>query len=129
MTDPHLECKMHHAIEIMIDSICKKMEEKEKIANIKFEMIHDSIKVAKEEMDRRLETMNEIRRQLDAQAKTFVTKIETDLRFKDMEAKISNLITSSSESRGGKKWEEHIITVLIGAAVLLGVYLMTHGVK
>ena len=129
MTDPHLNCKMHQAIEVMLDSICKKLEEKEKTANIKFEMIHESIEVAKQEMDRRLEAMNEIRRQLDTQAKTFVTKIETDLRFKEIEIKYSPLLQKADETKGSKRWEDHIIEVLVGAAVLVGVYAMTHGLR
>jgi hypothetical protein len=55
---------------------------------------------------------------------TFLTEETTDI-YKRLLA----LEIATSSKSGGKKWEDHIITVLIGAAVLIGMYVITHGVK
>ena len=84
---------------------CRKILALEKFLLEKINSRDEEIRVAKVEMDRRMEKVDEIY------------------------LKVMTLESNSQLSKGAKKWEDHIVTVLIGAAVLLGVYLMTHGIK
>ena len=84
---------------------CRKILALEKFLLEKINQRDDEIKTAKIEMDRRMEKVDEIY------------------------IKVMTLESNSHANKGAKKWEDHIITTLIGAAVLFGVYLMTHGIK
>lgn len=69
----------------MIDNPGKyiKVEIKEFIRN-EIAHLEEKISIREKTMDRRLDTMNEIRHQLDEQADTFVTKDELKLVEKDI---------------------------------------------
>ena len=74
--------------------------------------------LTKSEMDRRLEGMNEFRRQLDKQANTFITRIEHDSvcdRIKSLELSRAEL--------SGKASQSSVITTTIIASlgILIGV--------
>lgn len=112
-----------------VSATCRKIEQLEKFIMAQIKDRDKQMELAKEEMDRRLESMNEIRRQLDTQALTFVSKVETDLRFKDIDSKLLTMMSSLSERKGGKKWEDHIVEVIIGLVVVVVVWIITHGVQ
>lgn len=131
MTEPLFckDCKMHPALEIQLDAVCKKIEQLEKVGNIKFEYLQQSTDIAKGEMERRLEGMNEFRAQLEKQSRDFISRDQVDLMIGKIELKIENLEGIAKERKGASKWEDHIITVLIGAAVLIIIWLMQHGIR
>jgi len=90
----------------------------------KITALEKSIGVAKTELDRRLEGMNEFRRQLDKQASEFITKNEVnlrmekmDLRFNGIEDKLNTLQNEISEKRGSRKWSDWLIMGIIAAIV------------
>jgi len=100
-----------------IASLSEKMDEREKQVNIQIKAIERSTSLAKLEMDRRLEGMNEIRAQLDRQAGTFATieKVE-DMRTYVMN-KIDTLRDISSVRTGSGKWTDYLIMALISAII------------
>jgi len=100
-----------------IASLSEKMDEREKQVNIQIKAIERSTSLAKLEMDRRLEGMNELRAQLDRQAGTFATidKVE-DLRTYVMN-KIDTLRDISSIRTGSGKWTDYLIMALISAII------------
>jgi len=106
-------CKFHEAVMVRMDGICHKMEEKEKVSNIKFEALHGATTMAKAEMDRRLEGMNEFREQLTRQTAEFAGKKEVDLMFEKIDVKLDHLEAMAHQRTGGKQWSDHILQVLI----------------
>ena len=92
---------------------------------VRIDGVEKSIEVARAELERRLEAMNEFRAQLDKQSRNFITKVEVDLMLSVINGKLENLSCSSAERAGASKWSDHIITALIGAAVVVLVYLIT----
>ncbi len=129
MADPCKDCKAHAGIEVLCDAICKKIEEKEKIANIKFDALYEAIKMAKSEMDRRLEGMNEFRNQLSQQATTFISKREVELILDKFEGRLRIIEDIKSVREGSSRWSDYIITVLIAMASSIAtgvVFLIAH---
>lgn len=55
-------------------TVCPRVVEIEKLLSVQVENLEKSIAVAKTELDRRLETMNQFRDQLNKQASTFATR-------------------------------------------------------
>lgn len=99
---------------------------------LQFVMLERALSVARIEMDRRLEGMNEVRAQLNAQTRTFMTRAEIEqvfLRIKDNQdrllEKIASIESLSSRASGEDKWKDHIVTVLIGLGVLLTISYIT----
>ena len=73
MDDPCAKCPRHSGIEKEIEKACVKIEERSKLVDTQIRSIEKAIERAKSSMDQRLEGMNEFRRQLDGQAKTFAS--------------------------------------------------------
>ena len=123
-----METCIHHSgmIEQMKSLFCK-LEMVEKAIQKQIENQEKSIGLAKIEMDRRLESMNEFRQQLSQQAQTFISRTEVDLRFREVDVKFSPLLGNSEYKRGASRWTDHIITVLIGFAVVMAVWFITKG--
>jgi len=92
---------------------------------VKIKSVEKSIDVAKVELDRRLEAMNEFRAQLDKQSREFVTRTEVELRFDRIDEKIRNLEKTDAENQGKSLWREHLITAIIGALILIGIWMIT----
>jgi hypothetical protein len=99
----------------MVEAIQKEIE-------LRFSSLEKAIASTKRDLDIRLEAMNEFRAQLDRQAHTFVPRTEIDLANNALEKKVDLLVERSAEQRGSTKWVDHIITVLIGLAVVLVVW-------
>ena len=121
----HKKCTEHKAVAARLESACNKMD-------LQFRQMEKSIDVAKLEMDRRLEAMNEFREQLTRQATQFAERKTVDLsldrigdRIKVIENSVSELKNNLSQRAGALKWINHIITVLIGLAVVLAVWVLT----
>lgn len=72
----------------------------EKIVCLKWEAQSDALKLARENLEKRLDSMNEIREQLNRQASTFVTKTEYDIIKTRFEDEIRSLQLSRAEMAG-----------------------------
>jgi len=103
-------CMYHSGIEAQLKALCIKIE-------LQMDMIEKSINVAKNEMDRRLEGMNEFRNQLSSQAQTFISKREVELIMEKIDGRIGYLEKRGNVTEGSKVWSNHIITVLISVFV------------
>ena len=99
--------------------------EHQKYLDAKFDSIDNAVGVAKNEMDRRLEGMNEFRDQLTQQSATFVPRSELIIQLDKIEGWIKNIEKAATFTQGSKKWSDHIVTVLIGMAVILAVWIIT----
>ena len=133
-------CPHHSGIVAQFNAICTKLELIEKHIQQQIVMAKEQVELAKADMDRRLETMNEFRTQLSQQAATFVSKTEVGLQFEKLENHVDVLARSNRdridllekvyiEKSAGKRWTDHIVTVLIGMAVLVAIWIMQHGIK
>lgn len=120
-------CPFHSGLQQDIQSLWKILEEKEDKATVQFKAINNAISVAKTEMDRRLEGMNEFRSQLEKQATTFASQGEVNLRLYAMDEKVRQLEHSISQFAGASKWSDHLITAMIAVAVFLIGWVVTGG--
>jgi hypothetical protein len=84
------------------DFIQQQLDSQGKLFETKLDAIEKATTLAKETIDARLESMNQLREQLSRQADTFVTKIEYNLQVKEIEslrlsrAELSGKATQSS---------------------------------
>ena len=105
-------CPRHSGIEARIDSLCNKL-------TLITEGQEKALIMATRDMDRRLEDMNQFRAQLTNQANTFATRIELKAEAEKLDLKLAPLLSMSTYREGSMKWTDHILTVLIAAAVML----------
>jgi hypothetical protein len=113
------DCKYHDGIVKDIAAIRREMD-------LHFSMHDKSIESAKVELDRRLAGMNEFREQLDKQAREFVTRNEIDFRFNSLNEDVSEIRKDKDMASGADKWTTYIINSLIGLAVIIVVWFVTH---
>ena len=81
-----------------------------------------ALNVAKTELERRLEGMNEFREQLEAQAQTFIGKSEFKLELEKLISRILLLEKSVNYREGTKRWSDHMITVIIAVVVMVALH-------
>jgi CBS-domain-containing membrane protein len=98
-----------------------------------------AVMVARDDMNRRLEGMNEFRRQLDTQAKTFVTHADVDatvLRLNvDLREAVARIdtelksLTKSRDENSGKASAAsvYIAWILAGITLILGIINLIKG--
>jgi restriction endonuclease len=86
--------------------------------------LKEATSVARSELERRLEGMNEFREQLNSQAATFMSRQEIGALFEKVELKTNILEKMSNQRKGSKQWTDHIITVLIGLGVVVAIKLL-----
>ena len=111
-----LPCGKHSGIERDIAALSDKMDEREKQVNIQLAAMSKAIEVAKAAQDFRLEGMNEIRRQLTDQARTFSTNERVDGLFEKVFLKIDMLERFVNQRRGSLRWSDYLIAASIAAA-------------
>lgn len=116
-------CIYHSGVEAKIDALCKKLD-------LRLEGMQEAVSLAKDEMERILEGMNEFRAQLSMQAGTFIPRNEVQLMIDKMQThfdllaqhnrdRIDALDKNYSEREGAKRWSDHIITALIAMAIFI----------
>lgn len=117
-------CKEHLAVLRDIEALRREF-------NIAIQNQQKQIEIAKAELDRRLEGMNEFRAQLDQQTREFMSRGEIGLVVEGIRRDITYNLTGIgkieaqlAERGGAKKWSDHIITVLIGVAVIFLIWFM-----
>ena len=116
MADP---CLHHSGLIAQLESICSKLVLIEKNIQKQFEMTDRQVENAKVDLERRLESMNEFRNQLREQAATFAPKREVELMLSEIKARLGIIEKQGFTGEGSGKWRDHIVTVLIAAAVML----------
>ena len=105
MVERESVCVHHSGIEARLEAQCKKTD-------LHFAMLDRQVSNTRDELERRLG---------DMQAHTFATKAE--LRI--VETRVLELKERADKILGGTKWLDHIITVLIGIAVIMAVWMIT----
>ena len=85
---------------------------------VEIKSMQDAIRLARKELDRRLDGMNEFRDQLRNQAATFVTREISDVQHKRLEDRLSSLEKQKSNLEG-RMWIIPSIIVLIQLGVLI----------
>ena len=90
-------CPHHSGLEASVKSLCAKM-------NLRFEANEKQIELAKEDMERRLEGMNEFRAQLTAQANTFLSRPEAQLQIEKLITRIVLLEKGINFREGTRHW-------------------------
>jgi DNA repair exonuclease SbcCD ATPase subunit len=149
-TGPCPECKVHSGLEARIDAICAKLDEKvrrltermddrDQMAQTRNDSLKEAISVAKEGMDFRLQTMNNLTHQLDQQREdtkdkigelmmTFMPKDSFDLQHKALIDKldskieqfskeIANLESRQATRKEGMRWMEYLVTIIVSFIV------------
>lgn len=88
--------------------------------------VEKGIEKAESAMNLRLEGMNEFRAQLEKQTHSFMTRTEIELRIEKLDAKIETLMKATNVQQGSNKWADHLLEAIIGAIVLIIVWMWTH---
>jgi hypothetical protein len=87
--------------------------------NLRFESNEKQIELAKQEMERRLEGMNEFRAQLSNQAGTFLSRTEAQLQLEKLITRIVLLEKSVNFREGSRHWSDYIRTAGIAGAIVV----------
>lgn len=119
-------CRQHSGLVSDIRTLYRLLDERRTQTDLKLSAIDKETKVAKVEMERRLEGMNEFRAQLEKQTNTFITRNELslildkrDAKIGMLESKIDPLQIYTAKDSGEKKWTDYFITTIIAAAVFV----------
>jgi hypothetical protein len=119
-------CSQHSGLVTHIDNLYRLLDERRTQTDLKIATIEKETIMAKTEMDRRLEGMNEFRAQLEKQSNTFISRAELllildkrDSKIDGIESKLTPLFTYAAKDEGSKKWTDYIITVIISAIVFV----------
>lgn len=118
------------SIPAQISEICNKILRIEKSIEQRFEENKERINLAREQMERRLEGMNEFRAQLTEQTRTFVNRKELDLIVQKLETRFELLGKGNRERieqlekeyamrKGSQIWETVIITAMVSATIIV----------
>jgi len=122
-----LECAHHSGMVANLDSICRKIDQVNKILDIKFEAVQEALKVAKSEMDRRLDGMNHLYSQLNeqrAENRDVIGILSNDvvalkMALAEIKPRVTALEKGTNYREGTKQWSDHIVTVIIAMGVML----------
>ena len=112
-------CTHHSGIEAELRKLCLLMEERKELVNVQLRQIEQGVMLAKEEMDRRLEEMNQFRAQLTSQAGTFATRVELKSEAEKLDLKLVPLVRASLTREGASRWSDYLIMALISGAIVL----------
>ena len=116
----NLECKicnLHSGIEKQIEALHHKIEEGTKLVNVQFTALEKALDLARLDMERRLEGMNEFRAQLSHQAGTFISAKEVSLLLDKLSIRMENIEKCTNTEVGSTKWKDHLVTVGIAALI------------
>jgi hypothetical protein len=112
-------CPHHSGIEAELRKLCLLMEERKELLNVQLRQIDHSVTLAKQDMERRLEEMNQFRAQLTTQAGTFATRNELKTEAEKLDLKLVPLLKSSLTREGANQWSTYLIMALISGAIVL----------
>jgi len=117
--DFHTSCVYHYGLIERINGLKCKIDEREKQSNLQLEALERALLLAKKELERRLESMNEFREQLRTQANTFVSRNEYSIEHKNIVNKISYIEKIQNHGQGETTWKNNLIMAGIAIAVYL----------
>ena len=105
-------CPHHSGVEAELKALCTKLD-------LRFNASDKAIDAAKEDMERRLEGMNEFRAQLSSQANTFISRTELRLEMEKIITRILLLEKSMNFREGSRHWSEYLLMAGISGAIVL----------
>ena len=111
-------CPHHSGVEAELKKLCMLMEERKELVNVQIRQVEHSVVLAKVEMDRRLESMNEFRTQLTNQANLFATRAELRSEAEKLDLKLGPLVRASLTREGSSRWSDYLIMALISGAIV-----------
>ena len=85
---------------------------------VEIKSMQKALDLARKELDRRLEGMNEFREQLRMQASTFVTRDTSEVHYKSIENRL-RILENNKNNLEGRMWIIPAIIVLIQLAILI----------
>jgi len=99
--------------------ICRKIDSLKELMEVRFSALDNTTALIRSDLERRLEGMNHIRRELESQSRAFMPRKEIELVQAAMQEKIARLQTNQSFAGGQRRWSDYIIIVLIGAVIMI----------
>ena len=146
--DTENDCIHHSGLCAKLEGLCKRIEVKDEVTkakfdavNAKFDSVEKAIEVAKDTINIRLESMNEVRGQLNDQVRNFPTRIEMgtsldklelkitvtekainekfDLILKPIAEKLSTMEACYNQKVGSRMWEIVIVTSALSGLMFL----------
>ena len=112
------DCPHHSGIEAELRKLCLLIEERKELMNVRINQVEKDVVLAKQEMDRRLEEMNQFRAQLTTQAGTFATRGELKGEAEKLDLKLVPLVRASLTREGSSRWSEYLVIALISGAIV-----------
>jgi hypothetical protein len=106
----------------------KRMSERECVElrdyiEVQLKALKEATNLARENMERRLEGMNEFRNQLNSQANTFMTRDAFEARHLLIQTQVDDLRAFKATSEGKASQLSVIISFIVGAAgVIIGLW-------
>ena len=104
-------CPRHSGVEAEQRAICTKLD-------LRFAASDRAIEAAKEDMDRRLQGMNEFRAQLSSQASTFISRVELRLEMEKLNGRLLILENKVNLKEGRSSVIDYIIMAIISVIVV-----------
>ena len=98
--------------------MCRKIDSLKELMEIRFSALDSTTALIREDLERRLDTMNHIRRQLEQQASSFMPRKEIELIQGNMLERIEQIRSRLDVRAGERRWSDYIIIVLIGVAIM-----------
>jgi hypothetical protein len=86
--------------------------------------IKEAVDLARTQLEKRLEGMNEFRNQLNAQAATFVSRAEIKLIMDKYETRVDLVERFYLRGEGSSKWRDIIISSIVSVAILTIAHLL-----
>jgi hypothetical protein len=111
-----IPCVWHTGLDERINGLCKKVDEREKQFNLQIDSLRDSIVMAKVELDKRLNNLNELRKEVMEDRSTLVPMTTFNLRREQLD------VWKSAVDQAITKLETRSITW--GAAIALAVIIL-----
>ena len=106
-----------------------RLEDTRKLFLIQIESMDKAVAQAKDEMDRRLEGMNQFRAQLERQTDTFMDKGYYDVQHKALTDKIELLMNWKNIQEGKSSWTNLLAVLAIAVSVIFGILHFISGLK
>jgi len=95
--------------------------------DVRFEAQAKELSLYRDDVSRRMETMNEVRSQLDRQAGTFATIKEVDLLTDAIKTRITELEKSRAASEAKIKADARFTAAVVSVIIGIIVYFLTRG--
>jgi hypothetical protein len=101
-----------------VKKLCLLLEERKELTNVRINQMKEEVVLARADMERRLEGMNEFRAQLTSQATLFATRAELKTEAEKLDLKLVPLVKASLTSEGASRWSDYLIMALISGAIV-----------